>query len=92
MLKNSQRQTLLLTLDKDKAFDQALWPYIFDHRVKASASIIHLLTGLKLCIKTKKASVRVNGTISEAFNLRKGTRQGDPLSQRVHNNREILRG
>lgn len=69
----------MLTIDAKKAFDQVLWPYIFN---TANAFGLHdkLITWLQLMYKCPVAKVKVNGRLSRCLKVHKGTRQDDSLS------------
>ncbi len=71
--------TLILTLDAEKAFDRVAWPFIFETCRSFGFSNI-FISWLQNMYRTSKTQVRVNGTLSSPFELKRGTRQGDPLS------------
>ena len=73
----NNKQALILTLDAEKAFDRVAWPFIFE--TCRSFGLI-FISWLQAMYTISKAQVRVNGTLSCPFKLRRGTRQGDPLS------------
>ena len=70
---------LLLSIDFEKAFDTLSWSFIsdvldyfnFGNSIKAWVSLFQ--KGSETCILQ-------NGFMSEVFNLRRGCRQGDPIS------------
>ena len=70
---------LLLSIDFEKAFDTVSWSFIsdvldyfnFGNSIKAWVSLFQ--KGSETCILQ-------NGFMSEVFNLRRGCRQGDPIS------------
>lgn len=69
----------LLSLDLQKAFDSVSWPYLFDILERCGfgdgfRTIIHTL------YSSPSAQVQLMGHYSEPFNIRRGTRQGCPLS------------
>lgn len=75
----NNKQALILTLDAEKAFDRVAWPFIFE--TCRSFGLSHIfISWLQAMYTISKAQVRVNGTLSCPFKLRRGTRQGDPLS------------
>lgn len=63
----------------EKAFDRGLWPYIFES-CKGFGFLNTFINWLKVMYHKSKALIRVNGAISQAFDVHRGTRQGDPLS------------
>ena len=77
--KKMNTQTLILTLDAEKAFDRVSWPFIFE---TCSRFGFHdtFIKWLHAMYSSSKAQIRVNGTLSHSFELQRGTRQGDPLS------------
>ena len=70
---------LLLLVDFEKAFDTVEWSFIyealqfygFDHT---------FINWIKACYCDASSAVLNNGYISEFFSLKRGVRQGDPLS------------
>lgn len=74
----------LLVLDAEKAFDRLKWPYLWRvlKEFKFGDKFINM-------IQTRYAnpSVRVcvGGGFSDLFDIRRGTRQGDPLSPLIFN-------
>ena len=72
-------QTLILTLDAEKTFDRVSWTFIFEICAKFGFHDT-FIKWLKAMYKISKAQVRVNGTLSDRFELKQGTKQGDPLS------------
>ena len=73
---------LILTLDAEKAFDRVSWPFLFAvcEKFGFHQTFIDLMKNM---YKDPKARVRVNGILSKTFNLKRGTRQGDPLSPQL---------
>lgn len=69
----------LLSLDATKAFDCLEWHYIWKvlAELQFGPSFVHWLS---LLYDKPRAKIRVNGECSEWFQLRRGTRQGCPLS------------
>ena len=70
---------MLLSIDFEKAFDTVSWSFISDvlDYFNFGSSI---KTWIGLFQKGSETCILQNGFISEAFNLRRGCRQGDPIS------------
>uniref|UniRef100_A0A803JPQ3 Reverse transcriptase domain-containing protein n=1 Tax=Xenopus tropicalis TaxID=8364 RepID=A0A803JPQ3_XENTR len=70
---------VVASLDSEKAFDSVEWNYLWEvlHRFGLGTKFIQWV---KLLYKSPVAKVRVNNFISPPFQLRRGTRQGCPLS------------
>ena len=70
---------MLLSIDFEKAFDTVSWNFISDvlDYFNFGNSI---KTWIGLFQKGSETCILQNGFISEAFNLRRGCRQGDPIS------------
>lgn len=75
----SQGGRSILSLDAVKAFDRVEWPFLWE--VMAGFGVGERFIGwLKVLYKEPRAAVLVNGQQTEEFLLRRGTRQGCPLS------------
>ncbi|KAJ1145803.1 hypothetical protein NDU88_012087 [Pleurodeles waltl] len=75
----SRREALFLSIDAEKAFNRLHWPYLFKvlERFGLGPGFVNWIC----CIyQSPSASVRVNGTLSLPFPIRRGTQQGCPLS------------
>ena len=78
-LKKQNLPGLLLSIDFEKAFDTVSWSFIsdvldyfnFENSIKTWVGLFQ--RGSETCILQ-------NGFMSDAFNLRRGCRQGDPIS------------
>lgn len=75
----SKEQVLMLTLDAEKAFDRLSWKFIFK-TLKTFGFHDCFIDILKVMYRRPKAVVKVNGALSESFDLHRGVRQGDCLS------------
>ena len=77
--KNSNRKTIILSLDAEKAFDKVNWDFLFStlHKFGFGTSFIHWI---QILYSSPMASVITNDITSSSFTLSRGTRQGCPLS------------
>lgn len=75
----TKQNGFFLSLDAEKAFDRVSWDYMT--AVLQAIGLGPRMIGLILALYgNPSAKVRVNGTLSDAFPIRNGTRQGCPLS------------
>lgn len=75
---NPKQPMLMLTLDAEKAFLAIFIPSMWE--IWIPSTLIELIKGL---YKETNARERVNGTLSETFTLKRGTRPGDPLLPQI---------
>lgn len=68
-----------ISLDAEKAFDRVEWPFLFS-TLKAFGFGEGYISWVKLLYSNPRAAVLTNGMISAQFDLKRGTRQGCPLS------------
>lgn len=79
IMKDREAPGLLLSIDAEKAFDRVDWGFMWN-------TLEELGIGNKMIKKIRAlythpmARVKINGTLSEAIELKNGTRQGCPLS------------
>uniref|UniRef100_A0A8C5PAH9 Reverse transcriptase domain-containing protein n=1 Tax=Leptobrachium leishanense TaxID=445787 RepID=A0A8C5PAH9_9ANUR len=70
---------ILLSTDAEKAFDRVSWHFLF-----ATLHAMHLppefISWVAALYSSPNARVRVNGILSDTFQIRNGIRQGCPLS------------
>lgn len=70
---------MILKLDLEKAYDRLEWNFFLD-----SLNCLDIPQDLKSlifhCIYSASMSINWNGARSEAFNMSRGLRQGDPIS------------
>lgn len=71
--------SIALSLDAEKAFDWLEWPYRF-RALKKLGFDDHFINLIKSLYRSPKASVSVNGIISDHFPIFRDNRQGCPLS------------
>lgn len=70
---------VLISMDAEKAFDRVGW--VFLSEVLRGVGLGERMMGWVLALYNKpRARVKVNGVLSESFEIRNGTRQGCPLS------------
>ncbi|KAG7520476.1 hypothetical protein JOB18_030125 [Solea senegalensis] len=77
--KDKKLESVIISLDAQKAFDRGSWQYLFQKlkRFKFSPNFIDWIQTL---YSSPQAAVRVNGYRSERFTLQQGCRQGCSLS------------
>lgn len=73
---------IAITLDAEKAFDRTFWPFLIEvcKKFRFSQTFINLIRGM---YRHPQARVKVNGTLSDSFIIKRGTKQGDPLSPQL---------
>ncbi|GJT80737.1 cysteine-rich receptor-like protein kinase [Tanacetum coccineum] len=70
---------LLFKVDFEKAFDSVNWNFLLDIMRQMGFSI-KWRKWMFVCLSSASISVMVNGSPSKEFKLKRGLRQGDPLS------------
>ena len=68
-----------MLIDFEKAFDSVAWPFLMEVLQKSGIGP-QFLRYVGLLYHQPMAQVRVNGVLSASFPIRRGTRQGCPLS------------
>jgi hypothetical protein len=78
-LHSSKLKGLLLFLDQEKAFDRISWTYM-KKIVKTFGFGPRFRGWLDLLYSDARATLKINNTMGIGFLIRRGVRQGDPLS------------
>lgn len=73
-----------LFIDFRQAYDSVKRPQLYEilNMLHVPPKLIRLI---KLCLKDSQAKVKVQGNLSESFEIKEGLRQGDPLSTSLFN-------
>lgn len=74
-----QLESIIVSLDAEKAFDRANWTFLLDtqHKFGFGRSFTHCI---RILYSSPMPTITTNGLLSQAFSLYRGTRQGCPLS------------
>jgi len=73
------KDLLLFKVDFEKAYDSVDWGYL-DNVMGRMPFLTLWRKWMKECVCTATASILVNGCPTEEYHLKRGLRQGDPLS------------
>ena len=75
----SDTPEVVISMDAEKAFDRVEWPYLFS-LLKHFGFGNTFISWIRLLYTSPQACVRTNNDYSDYFPLKRGTRQGCPLS------------
>jgi len=74
-----KRKTIILKLDFTKAFDTISWPFLFQLlRIRGFPE--NWINWIKMLTQTAKTAVLLNGVPGPWIPMKRGLRQGDPIS------------
>lgn len=78
-MRNNNEESIVISLDAEKAFDSVQWEYLYLtlKRFGFNEQVIGCLKSL-YCSPT--ARIKINGSLSNTVSLKRGCRQGCPLS------------
>ncbi|GKB97733.1 putative RNA-directed DNA polymerase, eukaryota, reverse transcriptase zinc-binding domain protein [Tanacetum coccineum] len=77
--KRKKKQSLIFKVDFEKAFDSVRWDFL-DDILKKFGFGNKWCDWIRICLKSSRGSILVNGSPTEEFQFFKGLKQGDPLS------------
>ncbi|XP_022030457.1 uncharacterized protein LOC110931368 [Helianthus annuus] len=77
--KKKKLEVMLFKVDFDEAYDSVNWGFLLDN-MKMMGFPKRWRRWINACLSSSKASVLVNGSPTKEFDLKRGLRQGDPLS------------
>ena len=78
-LKKKKTKSVLLKLDFHKAYDTVRWDFL-DKVLEMMGFGEKWRRWIGVCVSTASMSILINGSPSLPFKLKRGLRQGDPLS------------
>lgn len=79
MKEDARASVLLVSSDMEKAFDRVAWPYMF--RILEYMGLGGFFGDvLRVLYSNLQGQILVNDSLTDAFPVRRGTRQGCPLS------------
>ncbi|GJZ37651.1 RNA-directed DNA polymerase, eukaryota, reverse transcriptase zinc-binding domain protein [Tanacetum coccineum] len=70
---------LIFKVDFEKAFDSISWNYLI-HILDSFGFGNKWCSWIKACLNSLRASILINGSPTSEFSIKRGLRQGDPLS------------
>ncbi|GKD98852.1 putative RNA-directed DNA polymerase, eukaryota, reverse transcriptase zinc-binding domain protein, partial [Tanacetum coccineum] len=74
-----KKKMLIFKVDFEKAFDSVSWRYLDFMLCNLGFGLIWR-SWIKACLELSRTSILVNGSPTSEFNVKRGLRQGDPLS------------
>ncbi|GJS34885.1 putative RNA-directed DNA polymerase [Tanacetum coccineum] len=77
--KKAKKRLMILKVDFEKAFDSLNWSFLFSILEQMGFSA-KWRNWIHSCLNSAYASVLVNGSPTKEFKIKRGLRQGDPLS------------
>ncbi|GJR00332.1 RNA-directed DNA polymerase, eukaryota [Tanacetum coccineum] len=77
--KKEKKKTLIFKVDFEKAYDSVCWDYLQDVMFKMGFGR-KWCAWIRGCLESSVTSILVNGSPTDEFKIRRGLRQGDPLS------------
>ncbi|GKB57062.1 RNA-directed DNA polymerase, eukaryota [Tanacetum coccineum] len=77
--KKEKKKTLIFKVDFKKAYDSVCWDYLQDMMFKMGFGR-KWCAWIRGCLESSVTSILVNGSPTDEFKIRRGLRQGDPLS------------
>lgn len=77
--RENKSSAMLLSLDAETAFDRVNWLYL-EHVLKKMGFHLDFISWVRVLYSNPTSRVQVNGYTSKQFELKRGNRQGCPLS------------
>nr|GEW75512.1 putative RNA-directed DNA polymerase, eukaryota, reverse transcriptase zinc-binding domain protein [Tanacetum cinerariifolium] len=77
--KNQNKKLMIFKVDFEKAYDSVSWKFL-DHMLASLGFGVRWRNWIQACSKSPRSSILVNGSATSEFSIKRGLRQGDPLS------------